>query len=205
VTEVEEFQRLYGPWQPMRPGEVASLLEGCGFRWWVAGGWALQAAGAEARQHEDTDVTVLHRDLEPLRDWLSGFHLWEADSGSLRPLLPGEEMTDGREQLWMRRNAFEPWLLDILLSPSEGDDWLYKRNRQIRLGLDAIGHAVDGVPYLQPELVLLFKAHRRRPKDELDFAAVAPRLSPPARDFLIGALRSSEPDCPWIGDLEAFA
>jgi hypothetical protein len=205
TEEEEEFQRLYGPWQPMQPGEVAGLMQGCGFLWWVAGGHALEVAGAGPRQHGDTDVAVLHRDLALVRAWLSGFHLWEAHSGSLRPLLAGEHMTDGREQLWMRKDAFGPWLLDLVFSPSEGNDWLYKRDHEVRLPIDAIGHVSDGVPYLNPEIVLLFKAAHRRPKDEADFASMAPRLDGPARAFLLRSLRATEPSSPWIGALDELA
>jgi len=52
----ESFQRLYGRWEGMTPAEVAALLDGAPFRWWVAGGWAAEAAGGTGRRHEDTDV-----------------------------------------------------------------------------------------------------------------------------------------------------
>jgi hypothetical protein len=31
----EEFQRLYGRWEPLVPQEVASLFESAQFRWWI--------------------------------------------------------------------------------------------------------------------------------------------------------------------------
>jgi hypothetical protein len=197
-----EFQRLYGPWRPMQPAEVASLMDGCGFRWWLAGGWALEAAGANPRRHEDADLAVLGDDLPRVRGWLCGFHLWEAHAGTLRPLLAGDTMRAGREQLWMRRDAYGPWLLDIVSSPPEAHEWLYKRHHGIRLPLDELGFFCDGVPYFRPEVVLLFKAKARRPKDDLDFASIAPRLKPRARDWLLRSLRLSEPACPWIARLE---
>jgi hypothetical protein len=203
-VDEHEFQRLYGPWRPMQPGEVASLMGGCGFRWWLAGGWALEAAGAAPRSHGDTDLAVLRKDLPLVREWLFEFHLWEAHSGTLRPLVPGDTMTEGREQLWVRRDAYGPWLLDVVSSPSEGDDWLYKRHDDIRLPLDDVGWISDGVPYFRPEVVLLFKAKAGRPKDDLDFDSMSPRLEPPAREWLLDALRLTEPESPWIVRLEAL-
>lgn len=204
MEEEQEFQALYGPWAPMPPADVARLLSGCGWRWWIAGGWALEAAGAPPRSHGDTDVAVLRRDLAGVRSWLKGFHLWEAHSGSLRPLIAGEEMAPDRQQLWVRRDAYNPWVLDIVFSPADGDEWVYKRDESIRLGLDDVGHVIDGVPYFKPELVLLFKAKQRRPKDEADFAAVAPRLDARGRRFLLDGIRTTEPDSPWITELEAL-
>lgn len=203
-AEAAEFQRLYGRWQAMQPDEVASLLQGCGFRWWIAGGWAMEAAGAAPRSHGDTDLAVLKRDLAEVREWLAGYHLWEAHSGSLRPLRPGERMTKGREQLWMRKDAYGPWLLDIVFSPSDGEDWLYKRSHEIRLPVEAIGHLKNGIPYLHPEIVLLFKDKHRLPKDESDFRSVAPHLGADARAFLLRSLSLSAPQSPWIEALQAL-
>ena len=63
----EDFQQLYGRWQPFTPRKVADLLDGAQFPWWIAGGWAAEASGAPARKHEDTDIAVLHDDLPAVR------------------------------------------------------------------------------------------------------------------------------------------
>src|SRR5207342_149782 len=89
---------------------VAELFRGPSVRWWIAGGRAARA-GAPDRHHEDIDVAVRIDDLDGLRKDLSDWHLWEANSGTLRPLLPGDHLTEGCEQLWARRNAQHPWQL----------------------------------------------------------------------------------------------
>ncbi|HEV8064402.1 MAG TPA: hypothetical protein VGP46_06200 [Acidimicrobiales bacterium] len=196
----EEFHRWYGPWRALSPVEVRELLEGCGFSWWVAGGWALEAAGAASRHHEDTDIVVLRRDLPAIRAWLSAFHLWQADSGALRPLLPAREMPDESHQLWMRKDSSGPWLLDLLVSPSEGDDWISRRHDRIRRPLDDVGWiGPDDVPYLKPEIVLLFKAKNTRPKDAQDFDSLKDRLDPSALSFLRDSLSMAHPEHAWLG------
>jgi hypothetical protein len=73
-------------------------------------------------------------------------------------------------QLWVRRDAHSPWLVDLLLTLTDGNDWLYMRDQGIRRPLATIGFVVDdGVKYLQHEIVLLFKAKPKRSKDEIDF------------------------------------
>jgi hypothetical protein len=202
----DEFQALYGPWRSLVPGEVATLLEGCPFRWWIAGGWAIEAGGGAPRHHEDTDLAVLRDDLASVRAWLSTFHLWETHDGTLRPLRPGDDMTPEREQLWMRRGAYGPWLLDIVLSPSTGDEWVYKRDERIRLPLDEVGFVgTDQIRYMRPEVILLFKAKNVRPKDEADFASALERLDEAGRAFLIRALRLTLPAHPWLEALESPA
>lgn len=98
-----EFQALYGEWQPYSPAQVRDLLAGAPFRWWVAGGWSIEAAGGTAREHDDIDVAVLGRDLGAVRAHLAHLHLWEAHDGSLRPLRPGDSLRPGRDQLWAAR------------------------------------------------------------------------------------------------------
>jgi hypothetical protein len=199
----DDFQALYGTWLGLTPAEVAELLAGAPFRWWIAGGWAIEASGGAPRHHGDTDIAVLRDDRGAVRAWLSAFHLWEAHDGALRPLLAGDDLTPERGQLWMRRDANGPWLLDIVFSPSDGGEWVYKRQNRVRLPLDRVGRiGADGIPYLRPEVVLLFKAKHVRPKDEADFASVLGRLDHSAQAFLIEALHLTLPNHPWLAALE---
>jgi aminoglycoside-2''-adenylyltransferase len=191
------FQALYGPWTPLTPGEVGDLFANAPFRWWIGGGWALELDGSARRRHEDIDIVVLLADVDAVRAQLAAFHLWEAHDGTLRPLLPGETLTPEREQLWVRRNAMEPWLADVVLAPSEGGRWLFKKDHRISLPLDDVGVTRDGVPFLKPEVALLHKAHSSRNKDESDFAAVLPALERPARAWLDGALAVYRPEHAW--------
>jgi hypothetical protein len=64
-------------------------------------------------------------------------------------------------------------VVDLLLTPTDGESWVFKRNDAIRRPLDSVGWvAPDGVSYLRPEVVLLFKAKLGRPKDEADFRSL---------------------------------
>ncbi len=195
----ENFQALYGAWRPMAPRQVGELFAGCGFPWWIGGGWAVEAAGGRRRLHEDTDVVVLRRDVAQIRGCLGGYHVWQADSGSLKPLTRDGILGEEVSQLWLRRDAYSPWELDLLLTATDGDDWLYKRNNSVRRPLLDIGFTgADGLPYLKPEIVLLFKAKLRRDKDEADFDTLLPQLSSASRAFLSSALQTTLPAHRWL-------
>jgi hypothetical protein len=181
----EAFQALYGRWDPLEPAQVAELFRAPSVRWWIAGGRAARA-GAPDRHHEDIDVAVRIDDLDSLRKDLSDWHLWEANSGTLRPLLPGDHLTEGCEQLWARRNAQHPWQLDLVLDRSGEDEWVFKRDARIRVPWARALYTVNGIQYLRPEIALLHKAHLDRPKDKADLAAA--RLDPDARDWLAETL-----------------
>ena len=184
ALDEETFQALYGRWDPLEPGPVAELFAGVPVRWWVVGGRAARI-GALPRPHDDTDVAVSRSDLDELRKALSGWHLWEANDGTLRPVLPGQPLTAGCEQLWMRRDAQHPWRLDLQLDPSD-EEWAFKRDTGIRVPWPRAVQIIEGVRYLRPEIALLYKARLDRPKDRADLAAAV--LDADARAWLAGTL-----------------
>lgn len=192
-----EFLSWYGPWDPLSPLDAAQLLDGSGVRWWIAGGLAIEAAGGAPRDHSDVDIAIAADDLTILQAHLPDLQLWEAYLGSLTPLLPGNTLTPGREQLWGRRDAAQPWLLDLLLSPINGDEWVFKRDHSIRMPLSSAIIHHDGIPYLAPQAVLLYKAALMRDKDRQDFATTVDLLDEPARVWLDAALGVHLPDHEW--------
>ena len=200
----DDFHAWYGPWQPLSPAEVAAELDGFDRPWWVIGGWAIEAASGYRREHEDLDISILSSDVAAFVEHLSGrWHVWNDVGGVLRPLggrRPGVE--EPRGQLWLRRNATSPWVLDLSITPAVDGRWSNKL---------VVGHVADlddvtwideaGLRYLRPEIVLLFKAARRRAKDEADLAATLPVLSPEGRAWLRSALTGIDLEHPWLARL----
>ena len=62
-----------------------------------------------------------------------------------------------------------------------------------------------GLPYLAPELALLFKSkntgNRPRPEDQADFERACPLLDPEQRAWLRWALAAVDPGHVWIDAL----
>jgi hypothetical protein len=188
VNDLDEdaLQLLYGTPQPLLPEQVRDLFAGAPVRWYIAGGRAARV-GAPVREHVDTDVVVRVADVDALREAVVGWHLWEANSGALRPLLPGDDVTEGCEQFWLRRDATQPWRLDLPLDLASDDDhWVFKRDARVRLPWSRAIQLVDGIAYLRPEVALLHKAKADRPKDRADLAAAC--LDGEGRDWLVSTL-----------------
>jgi hypothetical protein len=183
----ESFQAWYGPIAALSPAQVAELFAGSEIRWAVVGGRAARVAASQTRHHEDTDVEVPLAQLPALRDHLADWHLWQNEGGALRPLLPDDELRDGVNQLWLRRDSRSPWLLDLLLVPGDGTEWVYRPDERVRLPWSRAHRVVDGVRYVRPEIALLFKANSDRPKDRADLAAA--RLDTDGRAWLVARLR----------------
>ena len=200
----DEFQRIYGRVEPLSPAQVAELFAGAPFRWWVAGGWSVELDPEPRRSHEDIEIGIPREDLAAVRQWLRDYHLWDTNAGALTYLWPPAELPEASEQLWVRRNAYSPWLMDLMLTPVAGETWFYKRDRRVTRPLAEVVRAgPGGNPMQRPEVTLLYKARQRRPKDEADFVAVAPRLPATDRAWLRDAIALSEPEGhPWLERLE---
>jgi hypothetical protein len=54
---------------------------------------------------------------------------------------------------------------------------------------------------MAPELVLLFKAKHARQKDQADFDATVPHMTPGQRQTLTGLLARVHPGHPWLANV----
>jgi hypothetical protein len=195
----EALQTAAQLWEPMKPGEARKLLAAVTCRWWIAGGWALDLfLGRESRPHRDLDVGILRRDAPRVIEALPQWELLEAQDGALRGLgerSPGPKVNS----LWCRPRGRSRWVLELLLDECDGDAWVFRRNRDIRRPLaEALRFDGTQLPYLAPEIQLLYKAQRPRPEDEGDFRNVAPRLDDGARAWLRDALKRLDPAHRWL-------
>ncbi len=197
----EEFERLYGRGARLAPAEAAELLTGIESPWWIVGGWAIEAFTGVHRAHEDLDVCILAGDLpEVVEVLLIHHHVWAVGSGMLSPMLsPDQPLPDWAGQLWIRRSASEPWLLDFNIAPDRNGRWVFKRDETIDLHPDDTRwRADDGIWYQRPEIVLAFKALAARPKDDLDLEWALPLLGDPAKEWLAATIVRLYPDHRWL-------
>ncbi|MGY1842669.1 hypothetical protein [Modestobacter sp. SYSU DS0875] len=123
MIDQEELFRLYGPWLRRIPADAAALFAGYGGRWWIAGGWAVEAFTGVSRDHADIYPSIPRSDVADLHRHLAGrLDVWAADSGALRPVLdPAEEpvpMSCGN--LWLRSSGVAP--LGVRRPPDERND-----------------------------------------------------------------------------------
>jgi hypothetical protein len=204
IEEDRDFYRWYGAWAPLTPPEVATLLDGLEARWWIVGGWAIEAFTGIPRAHEDVDVAFFREDLPKVVAHLApGLCVWSNLGGTLRPLRKVEDLQDGARQLWVRRDGDSPWVMDLAMTPHDGDTWISPRDERVRAPFeDATFVAGDGIRYLRPELALFMKAMLARWKDGGDLEAVLERLDPPATARLRASIALVHPGHAWLARLD---
>jgi hypothetical protein len=201
IAEEQAFYGLFGPWAPFDLDGVRAFFDGFDRPWWLVGGWAIEAFTGALREHEDIDVSMLACDAPALREFVADrWHLWTNLGGTLRPLtdrwpdLPHPEC-----QLWVRRDATSPWVLDMPLSPDVDGLWKSKRMPEHVAPLDEVTWVTgDGVRVANAEIVLLHKAAPDRRKDRRDLARALPLLSDDARAWLRESIAALYPGHPWL-------
>jgi hypothetical protein len=191
------------PWDPWHPREVAERLRGVNVPWCVAAGWAIDLClGVRTRVHVDTEIAIPVGRFPDIRRALSEFDFDVVGSGHIWPL---EEQAafDVMHQTWVRDRTTGIYRLDVFREPHDGDVWICRRDETIRRPYFEVIHTTeDGIPYMVPEIVLLFKAKHDQPKDNADFASVTPLMDAGQRRWLIDALERLHPGHHWLAELQ---
>ena len=186
---------------------VAVLFSTFSRPWYVAGGWALDLfLGRITREHNDIDVAVFREDQHELRNHLEG---WRFQKVVKRQNHVREEW-DGPEWLALpvhevhARSPNGDQELEVLLNESKEENWVFRRNPAVTLARSGLGRVTQSrVPYLTPEVVLLYKAAHPSAVDEADFATVGEELDAGQRRWLADALAVCYPEHHWLAALSA--
>lgn len=157
---------------------VCLLLSNLTVPYWIIGGWAIDlAVGRVTRDHADVDVMLLERDKHALWNDLPDADVQIAGHGR-----------EPRRLTLYSRNLLLP--AEVFLAQADGTSWVHRRGayRVTRPLADLTRHR-DGIPFLAPEVVLLFKARSTAGRDQHDVETALPLLDAGQRSWLHDALR----------------
>jgi hypothetical protein len=189
--------------------EVAGALANLRAPFYFAGGWAIDLhLGRVTREHHDIDALVMRRDHLLLHKALRGFRLKKIiphpdgmppNRGATIEWPAGERLELPVHQInAYQRDEPEP-AFQVMLAESDDAGWIFRRNPKIRMPLSRMGfYPLWGLPYLAPEIVLLFKAKHLEARDLIDFDNALPVLSADARRWLRDAIEKTHPGHEWL-------
>ncbi|MBY0121616.1 nucleotidyltransferase domain-containing protein [Bacillus sp. S/N-304-OC-R1] len=177
---------------------INSLMSGFDRKWFFAGGWAIDLfIDKQTREHNDIEFAIFRKDQLYLKDYLKEwefqkvikgkFHIWENEYLGL-PIheIHASNMLNGDK-------------IEILLNETKENDWIYRRDLRISYPLNSICSITKtGIPYLNPEIVLLYKAKNTREKDHQDFITIKDYLDDEKKKWLRNALEIHEPEHMWL-------
>jgi hypothetical protein len=200
-------------WESWHPAQLATLLREVTAPWYVAAGWALDLfCGQQTREHEDLEMGLpdtpeafgqvrqaLHSyDIEVAGGPPPG-SLWPVDSRAFA-LMHQTWVSEVRQQgADILQRIYR---LDIFREPQRNGRWVCRRDETITLPYDQIIRRDEsGIPYLAPQIVLLFKAKAARPKDQAGLGRTLPLLAPEDRSWLATTLSRVHPGHEWLTQL----
>jgi hypothetical protein len=191
-------------WEPLTPQQVGERLRGLEIPWWIAGGWALDLfLGRQTRAHNDIEIAIFRDDLDKLRAHLRGWECFIAETGTLTPLGDKEPLPPTAHEIWSREKKRETWQLEILIEERQGARWTYRRDAVVGALAKDIGRfSNEGIPYIRPDIQLLYKSKGARASDEADLITVLPRLDPAQRATLSAWLWTTDPGHRWLERLK---
>ncbi|MEY9906221.1 hypothetical protein ABIA35_002438 [Catenulispora sp. MAP12-49] len=184
------------------PTEITRRLADAEAPWYVAGGWALDLfRGRQTRRHADLEIAIPAAEFGAISGLFPGYVFDGVGQNCLWPDASAEVLA-ATHQTWLRDPSSGDYVVDVMREPHEGDTWICRHDPTIRLPYsEIICRTADGIPYLRPELALLFKAKHARPKDQADFDGALPELSPAQRERLAELIGHVYPDHTWLARL----
>ena len=184
-------------WDAWTPAEFAQRMARVAAPWYVAAGWALDLfTGARTRAHDDLEIGVPRARFGEVVAAFPDFE-WDVVGGGW--IWPFPEQAACHHQTWLRDPSTGQYRVDVFREPHVGDRWVCRRDESITLPYDElILHTRDAIPYVIPEVALLFKAKALRDKDEADFLRVLPLMDQSRRSRLCEWLSRVHPGHPWL-------
>lgn len=189
-------------WNPLTPKEVKTIFKDTDFRWWIAGGYTLEAfVGFSYRHHSDIDVLLLREETKDLMYQLTDWELYLASPpGNLKEWDHREPLPPTVTDIWVKEKGQSIWSFQIMINDSKNNQFIYKRDPSILFDIEKFTwKAKDEIPFLAPELQLLYKAKDRREKDDLDFQQCMSLMAEDKRKWLIEKItKCFSSEHPWV-------
>jgi hypothetical protein len=169
-------------------------------RWFFVGGWAIDLfLGTQTRAHSDVEIGIFRANQQALRTYLKDYEFNQVSEGVLIPWLESERLKLPVHEVYVQSIDNPANKLEVLFQEEIDGFWAFRRNMTVRVPVkDILLFTKDGIPFLSPEIILLYKTKNTRAKDQLDFTAVYDKLSSEQKCWLSSAIKGCQPEHEWL-------
>jgi len=175
--------------------------------WYIAGGWGIDLfVGRVTRDHQDVDLVLARTDQRAAFDHLPD-RAWSrivphpaglTGQGTIVPW-DGEPLSLPTHQILADGEGSR---IEFLLSDIDNVLWRSRRNPEVTMPVQSMALTTgDGLRYMAPEIILLYKARLMRDWDHADFETALPEMTLGPRHWLFHALEQTESGHPWMARL----
>ncbi|WP_414730981.1 nucleotidyltransferase domain-containing protein [Bacillus sp. FJAT-28004] len=180
--------------------EVNKIMNKFRMPWAIAGGWSIDLyLGKVTRDHSDIEIAILRDHQLAIREYLTGWDYKKVQGGKIITWSENEILELPIHETYAEKVTEK---IEILLNESDNDWWIYRRDSRIQREMQkTILITANGIPYLSPEITLLFKSKNPEPKDEKDFKNIVNYLDGEQKAWLQTSLKLVYTEHPWIESL----
>lgn len=177
---------------------INTVMSGFNKYWFFAGGWAIDLfLEKETRDHHDIEIGIFREDQIKLKQFLSTWDFKKVFKGKF--ISWDDEYLELPIHEILATNNANYFELEILLNECDAEIWKFRRDIKISYPLESvIMYSETGIPYLAPEIVLLYKVRNTREKDHKDFLSVKEFLKSNQQNWLRQAIKIHEPKHEWL-------
>ena len=176
--------------------KVKNIMDKFGFPWFIAGGWAIDLfLDRETRTHDDIEIGIYREHQMKLQKYFEKRKKYYINNKSLigkhtKVEWNKEYLRLPIHELYIEYNDFE---IEVLLNERDEANWIYRRNEKIKHNEQTvILNTKDGIPYLCPEIVLLYKTKEIREKDIQDIKNASTKMNDSQIKWLIDSINDNE-------------
>jgi hypothetical protein len=172
--------------------KVKTIMNKFGFPWFIAGGWAIDLfLNRETRVHDDIEIGIYRRNQMHLYRYFDKYKKYYINNRSRIGI--HERLEWNKEylrlpihELYVEYAGLE---IEVLLNERDDNKWIYRRNDQITLDeKKVICFNEDRIPYLCPEIVLLYKTKEMRNKDIDDITNAIGKMDESQKKWFIDSI-----------------
>ncbi|WP_260508245.1 hypothetical protein [Cytobacillus firmus] len=151
----------------------------------------------KTREHKDIEFAIFRKDQLYLKSYLIEWEFKKAINGELYTW--GDEFLEMPVHEIHATNKMNVDEIEILLNETKSNYRTFRRDLRISYPINSIrSYTETGIPFLNPEIVLLYKAKSTREKVHQDFMTIKDYLGNEQKQWLCYTLEMHQPTHKWL-------